>query len=51
MHDEHKHLFDQENLCKLFEKAGFKNVQPRKFMPGLDMEVRDYQSIYVEATK
>jgi predicted SAM-dependent methyltransferase len=48
---EHKHLFDQDNLSALFEAAGFKNVRPRSFNPEYDMKVRDYQSIYVEATK
>jgi predicted SAM-dependent methyltransferase len=49
--DEHKHLFDIENLCALFKNSNFRNVEPRQFITGLDMEVRDYQSIYVQATK
>lgn len=49
--DEHKHLFDIDNLCALFRDAGFKEVKPRKMISGLDMEVRDYQSIYAEGIK
>lgn len=51
MDDEHKHLFDIDNLIALFASAGFKNVRQRSFNPELDLEVRDYQSIYVEGTK
>lgn len=51
MDDEHKHLFDIDNLCAFFKNAGFRDVKPRTLIKGLDLDVRDYQSIYVEATK
>lgn len=48
---EHKHLFDLENLIKIQLKGGFRNVSERKFDPAMDMEERDYQSIYTVAEK
>ena len=51
MDDEHKHLFDIENLLALFHDAGFKDIKPRPFIENLDLRVRDYQSIYVEGIK
>jgi len=51
LNGEHKHLFDLENLLAIQKLCGFVNVKERNFIAGLDMEVRDYQSIYTEAIK
>jgi predicted SAM-dependent methyltransferase len=47
----HKHLFDTNNLIAFFVKGGFSKVKKRDFINGLDLKVRDYESIYVEGTK
>jgi hypothetical protein len=44
-------MFDEANLLKVLESAGFRNARPREFDPALDMESRDYESIYAEAEK
>lgn len=47
----HSHMFDEENLLLILSNAGFKNVRLREFDPTLDLEQRDYESIYAEAVK
>lgn len=49
--EEHKYLFDQENLINIFIKCGFSTVKERKFDPDLDRIERDFHSIYCIATK
>ena len=51
MDNDHRYMFDEENLVKVLEVAGFRNARLRKFDPTLDMESRDYESIYAEAEK
>ncbi len=51
MGGEHKHMFDQENLLCILARNGFRNVQARGFDRHLDMQSRDYQSIYAEGQK
>jgi predicted SAM-dependent methyltransferase len=51
MNDEHKYMFDQENLLAILKKGGFETVEKRGFDPELDLAERDYQSIYALATK
>jgi predicted SAM-dependent methyltransferase len=48
---EHKFLFDDENLPRVIEEAGFRNVRMREFDPAIDLERRRHESIYVEAVK
>ena len=47
----HKHLFDVANLIQLLENVGFKKAKEREFDSSLDLKVRDYESIYVDAIK
>jgi hypothetical protein len=51
MDGHHSYMFDEENLLEVLKKAGFSNVALRYFDKGLDLESRDFQSIYVEAEK
>jgi predicted SAM-dependent methyltransferase len=51
MNGEHKYMFDQENLVFILKSAGFANVQLRDFDPDLDMQERDFESIYAQAEK
>lgn len=48
---QHKFMFDEENLPRVLEKAGFREVRARSFDPALDLEVRNHESIYAEALK
>ncbi len=47
----HKYMFDEENLLYLLKSNGFKNAHIRNFNPEIDLEVRDFESIYAEANK
>ena len=47
----HKYMFDEENLIYILKSKGFRNVHLRKFNPSLDLERRDFESIYAEAEK
>jgi predicted SAM-dependent methyltransferase len=49
MDGHHKYMFDPENLLKVIEKAGFKNARRRNFNPEIDLQVRNFESIYAEA--
>ena len=51
MKDEHKYMFDEENLVNTLYQAGFSNVNLRDFDPSLDMQERDFESIYALAIK
>ena len=51
MGDEHRYMFDQENLLAVLKKAGFSEPRARGFQEGLDSSARDYGSIYAEAVK
>ena len=51
MDGHHKYMFDEENIVVILEKVGFKHVMLRDFDKTLDLEVRDFQSIYVKAEK
>ena len=51
MKDEHKYMFDEENLVNTLYQAGFSNVKLRNFDPSLDMQERDFESIYALAIK
>jgi len=47
----HHYMFDEENLVNTIKKAPFKSVMLRKFDAEIDLESRDYESIYVSAIK
>lgn len=51
MDGQHHYMFDQSNLVNTLKKGGFDNVVLRDFDPELDIESRDYCSIYAIATK
>jgi predicted SAM-dependent methyltransferase len=46
MDGHHKIMFDRENLPGILQFAGFVNVRERTFDPAMDIETRDYESIY-----
>ena len=50
MLDEHKYMFDEENLVKTLIKAGFSKVELREFNGELDLIERDFESIYAKAS-
>jgi predicted SAM-dependent methyltransferase len=47
----HKYMFDEENLIYLLKSKGFRNAHLRQFDPSLDLQSRDFESIYAEADK
>lgn len=51
MNQLHKYMFDEENLVNTLKKIPFSSVQPRGFDQSLDLEARDYESIYAIAIK
>lgn len=51
MGQQHKYMFDPENLVNTLKKAPFSDVRLRQFDPTLDMESRDHESIYASAQK
>ena len=51
MDGHHKYMFDEENLLYILRSKGFINVRMRPFDPNLDLQARDYESIYAEAEK
>ena len=51
MNEDHKYMFDEENLTYLLENRGFKDVRIRDFDPALDLKERECVSIYAEGHK
>jgi predicted SAM-dependent methyltransferase len=51
MDGHHRYMFDEENLLVILEKYGFRNVKLREFDMTLDMEVRNFQTIYACGVK
>ena len=51
MGKEHKYMFDEENLVKIFKIAGFRKSSIRAFDRSLDEPEREYESIYSIAFK
>ncbi len=51
LNEDHKYLFDEENLVNTLLTAGFSNAKIRKFDPNLDLKWRETESIYAEARK
>jgi ubiquinone/menaquinone biosynthesis C-methylase UbiE len=50
-HAAHQYMFDEENLLKVLQKAGFHNARLREFDSSLDLEWRGYESVYALAEK
>jgi predicted SAM-dependent methyltransferase len=51
MDGHHHYMFDEDNIDAILRKTGFKTVRPREFDKNLDMEVRNFQTIYVHCEK
>ena len=51
MKDEHKYMFDEENLVNTLKKSGFSKVKLRSFDDSIDILARDAESIYAVAYK
>jgi predicted SAM-dependent methyltransferase len=51
MDGHHQYMFDEENIIVILKNVGFREVKLRDFDKTLDLEVRDFQSIYVQAEK
>jgi predicted SAM-dependent methyltransferase len=51
MDGHHQYMFDEENLLEVIKRAGFRNAELRDFDEVLDLEARDFQTIYVKARK
>jgi len=47
----HNYMFDEESLLKRLELKGFRNVHLRKFDPLLDLNEREFESIYAQGQK
>ena len=47
----HKYMFDEENLIYILKAKGFNNVKLRKYDSKIDLEKRDYESIYAQGVK
>jgi predicted SAM-dependent methyltransferase len=51
MDGHHRYMFDDENIIVILKRAGFRNVSLRDFDRTLDLEVRDFESIYAQGEK
>jgi predicted SAM-dependent methyltransferase len=51
MGGQHTYMFDEENLINTLKKGGFEGAQLRAFDAAIDLESRDFHSIYAVATK
>jgi predicted SAM-dependent methyltransferase len=51
MYGHHKYMFDEMNLLALLKAAGFKNGRLRNFDSTIDLQERDFESIYVIGDK
>lgn len=49
--NEHKYMFDEENLIYILKEKGFRNVKLRDFDPNLDNPKKIHQSIYAVGEK
>jgi len=51
MNQLHKYMFDEENLVNTLKKVPFASVNLRGFDESIDLECRDFESIYAVAIK
>lgn len=49
--NEHAYMFDEENFIATLKQGGFKKAELREYDGELDIDWRDYESIYAIATK
>jgi len=48
---DHNFMFDEENLPRVLEEAGFRGARLREFDPSIDVARRRHESLYAEAVK
>lgn len=51
MNGQHNYMFDESNLINTIKKSPFTSVVLRGFDPQLDLQSRDFESIYARAIK
>ncbi len=51
LEDEHKYMYDEENLLAIMRSVGMQQVSLRTFDPALDIKDRDHESIYATGIK
>ena len=51
MDGQHRYMFDRENLVQILSQAGFASARLRDFDPTLDLQEREYESIYALGIK
>ena len=51
LNGQHKFMFDEQNLTSIIKMCGFKEVSLRNFEEDLDLQERDYESIYALGVK
>lgn len=51
MGQEHRYMFDEENLINTLKMAAFRDVALREFDASIDLETRHFESIYAVAVK
>jgi predicted SAM-dependent methyltransferase len=51
MDGHHKYMFDEENLLHRLRACGLREVVRREFDPKLDLQWRDFESIYARGVK
>jgi len=51
MGDEHKYMFDEENLINTLTSSGFSQAHLREFDISIDSKDRDFESVYAVAYK
>lgn len=51
LNGDHTFMFDEENIINILKKCEFHNVDFRTFDPLIDREERDFESMYVKASK
>jgi hypothetical protein len=44
-------MFDEENIINILKKCEFTNVDFRTFDPLIDLAERDFESMYIKASK
>jgi predicted SAM-dependent methyltransferase len=47
----HRYMFDAANLVAVLQRAGFDSVRQREFDPAIDLQARDFESIYAIGVK
>src|ERR1043166_2013518 len=45
---EHRFMFDEDNLPRVLEEAGFRDARVREFDPSIDLERRRHESLCAE---